>query len=262
MIKTTTLKKGALMLGLALTLTTLQSQAQIIYTDIVPDGEPAGGGFDFNGDGTVDVFADSTGYLSYDWTEGGTNIWANGTETDGWDVAKPLTSDVVIGAAGNFIGGGDAGLDGWGAGSPFPPGEDRYVGFRLLLDGNVHYGWARVLWTGTGAIWKDYAYESTPGMALKAGEMPAPASVKNIAQTGGVQLYPMPAQGKVTLKNTGDQVLMQATILDISGKTIQTISLNGNNTQTLDIAHLSNGLYLLQVRAQNGAVSTQKLIVQ
>lgn len=255
------MKKGALLLGMALMLTATQSNAQIIYTDIAPDGMPAGGGFDFNGDGINEFEVDETGYFSYDWTATGNNIWAIGTIADGWDTPKPLTAGTVIDASGNFIGGGDASMDAWGAGTPFPNGTDSYMGVRLGMAGNTHYGWIRLMWDGADWIYKDFAYEKTPNMLIKAGEMPVPASVSGMESGNSIQIFPMPAIGSVTIKNNGTQPLTQASILDISGKKIQTISLNGAATQTLDISSLSNGIYLLQVRAQNGAVSTQKLIV-
>lgn len=262
MTKTTTLKKGAMLLGLALLLTATQSNAQIIYTDIVPDGLPAGGGFDFNGDGTNEFEVDETGYITYDWTETGNNIWALGDMTEGWDTPKPLTAGTVINATGNFIGGGDASMNAWGAGSPFPAGTDSYMGVRLEMAGNTHYGWIRLLWNGTDWLYKDFAYEKTPNMLIKAGEMPSPATVSNRNFSKDIQLFPVPANGSVTIKNNSTQALTQAIVMDISGKVIATLALNNNPVQTLDISNISSGVYFVKLIGQNGRKSIQKLIVR
>lgn len=49
--------------------------------------------------------------------------------------------------------------------------ESRYLGIKFQIKGKIHYGWARfknsACW---GATLTGYAYETTPGKAIKAGQ--------------------------------------------------------------------------------------------
>ncbi len=141
--------------------------AGVVYTDIDPDNSfTTGGGFDFNGDATAEITTNNGVYL----TVGVHNIWANGNASSGWDVPKPLQANTTIDAGGNFIGAGDASMNAWGAGTPFPQNQDAYMGIKIVLSGNTMYGWVRVFWNGTDFVYKDYAYETTPGAAINAGD--------------------------------------------------------------------------------------------
>jgi hypothetical protein len=56
---------------------------------------------------------------------------------------------------------------------------DKYLGLKFLIDGQVHYGWARLTVTGTGfgnysATLTGYAYETTPNKGIAAGMQSGP----------------------------------------------------------------------------------------
>jgi hypothetical protein len=51
---------------------------------------------------------------------------------------------------------------------------NQYLGLKFLIDGQVHYGWARMTVTGVGngnytAVLSGYAYETTPNKGIPAG---------------------------------------------------------------------------------------------
>jgi len=258
MFKKATLRKSALLFGAFLTLASA-AQAQIIYTDIAPDGLPPMGGFDFNHGGVQEIELPNPTYLSYTYEDGGTNIWANGNMDDGWDVPKPLDFGTVINASGNFIGGGDASMDAWGAGTPFPVGVDKFIGVRLSIFDNTHYGWIRVQWDGSNFIYKDYAYESTPNQAIQAGET-TPTSVHEVNAGADFRLFPIPAQGTVTVVPAKNAT--QAIIVDLTGKQIKSFQLVGMQSQTLPIEDLSAGNYLIQFLNQQQVLGVRQLIVR
>jgi hypothetical protein len=62
--------------------------------------------------------------------------------------------------------------------SPGPWGffflQQRYLGFEFLIGGKKHYGWARIEFNGfnfqRSASVLGYAYETTPGKAIRAGD--------------------------------------------------------------------------------------------
>lgn len=62
---------------------------------------------------------------------------------------------------------------------PFPQtGTPGFIGFEFLIDDMVHFGWMRIQVAGVNGIPTifDFAYESRPGAAIRAGQVPAPAS--------------------------------------------------------------------------------------
>ncbi|GEM_PF-1494544 len=63
---------------------------------------------------------------------------------------------------------------------------DKYLGLRLTINGNIHYGWMRLSIGITDYTVKDYAYEDEPCIRIQAGSqtsmLPDPAAtVSNLA---------------------------------------------------------------------------------
>ena len=66
-----------------------------------------------------------------------------------------------------------------------------YVGLQFQMDGQTHYGWARVgaPAIGLNAGWLyDYAYETIPNTPILAGQVPEPSTVALIILGAGVVL--------------------------------------------------------------------------
>jgi len=54
---------------------------------------------------------------------------------------------------------------------PWAGVTNRYLGFKFLIDGQVHYGWARVSVPDIyDVVVTGYAYETIPGKGIKAGQ--------------------------------------------------------------------------------------------
>jgi len=71
-------------------------------------------------------------------------------------------------------------------------------------------------------------------------------------------LYPNPTSGQLTLLNTSNEVLQSLTITDVNGRTIQTISLEGADTQThFSIEPLAQGMYFVRIDAENSSAIKQ-----
>ncbi len=52
---------------------------------------------------------------------------------------------------------------------PWANAVRKYLGLKFLIDGEVHYGWARLTVTHTGAILTGYAYETIANKPIPAG---------------------------------------------------------------------------------------------
>ncbi len=59
-------------------------------------------------------------------------------------------------------------------GGPWKNKQNRYLGLKFMISGEVHYGWARLSVTCSGAkitgVLTGYAYETIPNMSIKAGQ--------------------------------------------------------------------------------------------
>jgi len=83
--------------------------------------------------------------------------------------------------------------------------------------------------------------------------------VNNILAKADVKLYPNPAKEMVTIEvNNGTKNVI--TLIDLSGKTIETIQSNKAFTN-INLTHLQAGIYFVNISNENGSV-TQKLIIE
>jgi hypothetical protein len=80
---------------------------------------------------------------------------------------------------------------------------DKYLGLKFLIDGQVHYGWARMTVTSTGfgnytAVLSGYAYETTPNKGIPAGLESGPdAPSTSIPATLGNPASQAPSLGRL-----------------------------------------------------------------
>ena len=168
------------------------AEAEIIYTPANAGIYPGHAGYslDLNGDGTTDFYFRATlngsetfmsGYLAVHNAQIG-----NGVVVASQRVAAALQAGAAIGPAANFSSGSRATMAwGWFEGSTRPrvwkcygPWDDvnhRYVGLRFMINGEVHYGWARLNAKCHQGYYQSakltgYAYETVPDQALEAGQ--------------------------------------------------------------------------------------------
>jgi hypothetical protein len=58
---------------------------------------------------------------------------------------------------------------------PWANATNRYLGFKFLIDGQVHFGWARLTVSSiNGAVLTGYAYETIPNKAIIEGHTSGP----------------------------------------------------------------------------------------
>ena len=75
------------------------------------------------------------------------------------------------------------------------------------------------------------------------------------------ELYPNPAQNEVSLKTKGLQFPATLTVVDMTGKTIMTQGINAE-TNTVSIASLQTGLYIVSIKDQAGLSTSSKMTVK
>jgi hypothetical protein len=193
------LKSYSLSAG-ALVSTAAGLDAQIIYTDIIPDHTVTAGGsnyaLDLNNDGTVDFnfqivnsgYSYASTYGTYGYQVSGIGVVAsnsnNGALTDSSSYPYALSSGVAINNAGSFNSSGalfvnyssfsiygsstsstNSSFGNWSGAT------DKYLGLKVQVGSNSYYGWARLtVLSDTQFVIKDYAIESIAGNSINAGD--------------------------------------------------------------------------------------------
>jgi hypothetical protein len=84
----------------------------------------------------------------------------------------------------------------WLSHSSHQPLSNRYLGFQFKINGEVHYGWARLNAIYGGAVLTGYAYETIPDQGINAGQEQEPE--KKVGQTQPAAIT-QPAQKPATL---------------------------------------------------------------
>ncbi len=132
---------------------------------------------------------------------------------------------------------------------------DGYLGVKLKISGNTHYGWIRmdIAASGKTIVIKDMVYNATANGPLTAG------------QGMDVELYEQIANSMWIADNMlRTDILVefskaQLTIMDVGGKAIESFNLN-SGTEVFDLNHLPAGTYILSL-AMEGNVYNKKAVV-
>lgn len=71
-----------------------------------------------------------------------------------------------------------------------------------------------------------------------------------------IKLFPNPAHKTITLQNNGNMKLTSATITDVNGRVVQTISLENMHLQKeISLSDYSSGVYLVKINGLNGSIT-------
>ncbi len=262
----------SLLLACGLCLTSVH--AQVTYHDEVPDKsftmtDPPGSAenlypIDLDGNGTYEF------NIRWDaWSVPNNLIWFLHlysqpsqsatrqflTKVSSGSQLEPLVYGDPIDATRNFTNGFDP-MFGTTGNANFQGLGERYAGFRATISGTTYYGWIRVVLTGYTLTVKDYAF-TTNTAGLFAGEGGV-LSASDVSRSGTAVAAPNPARDLLSVTDSahaGEPFGYR--ICNSSGQTV----LEGKGTfgQSIDIARLATGTYLLRV-AYNGWVSVHRFI--
>jgi hypothetical protein len=155
----------------------------------------------------------------------------------------------------------DAGIQtGLGGGTPV---GGVYSGPGVIDDGNgLTYSFDPAV-AGVGTHVITYTYDN--GCILAASDdviVDITLSTNDASLQSKLSMYPNPNQGTLYLNYTGQEALKQLFIFDVTGKKVQTISLeNFTNNQGLNLNNLAQGMYLVTIQSESASV-TKRLIIE
>jgi len=213
-----------------------QAQAQIIYTDVIPDAT-----YNVSGD-TCFLDLDNNGQADYKLCQLAVPAYCDTcllpqpelrvsvfpvasnviADTLTWCIScgyyplslgmdRVIDGDLSWGETNGTLGQEvpDGNCPGWGPACSGPPlglvqwtnasvGSPRFLGLRFDIAGAIHYGWARLSIPNAGEFTlKDYAYNSVPGEPILAGEG-SPTSIADVAHSS-MQVSPNPFTSTLTV---------------------------------------------------------------
>jgi hypothetical protein len=86
--------------------------------------------------------------------------------------------------------------------------------------------------------------------------------IEDAINTASLEVYPMPASHEINLLMNGFVAeRAQVSISDLKGQVISTLSVPTNGKQTVDVSHLTSGLYFMHVVSGN-QTAMMKLIIK
>lgn len=237
------------------------ASGQVIYTDVNPDFAGTTGdsfAIDFNNDGIDDVtvVAVNIGYnLVTIEAEPLNGVIA--ASNQGYFYASNLAYGTDINAgAGVFRGFGDACAGAGYTGSQFCGEGEGYVGVQFDVAGETHYGWIRIdVADSANFIVLDYAYESTAGATIAAGDQ----GVLNVGDVAFNNFsYFVDANKNLNLK--ANLSFQSIEISNLLGQKIISQQLS-NTSESINLNELKTGIYLATIQIEN-SYRTIKIVRQ
>ena len=203
-----------------------------------------------------------------------TDFYEYNTTTDTWTTKASFPGSARIGAVGFALAG--KGYIGMGGTDDFTSNVTDFYEYDVAADSwtaatDLTYPNNTTAWSTAFLIDNDL-YAGT-GAWLAGGIFPAPGYNKlpDIGPSVGYdelgnlddswEVFPNPAKNQITLRSDEAQGNHRLEILDLLGKTAQTQNLNNGST-TIEVGHLPQGVYLLQISNDHGRQFVQRLVVQ
>jgi hypothetical protein len=246
------------------------SVAQVVYTDVNPDSLVTSQyELDLNNDGTPEFLIEKT-------TDSGIDIvqaigLSNQDSLIGYYAGFPaitgypsaLSSNEVIDGTSTFV---DEGVMGGDhelimEDADWPDGFNRYLGLKFNINGETHYGWAKIKISTDYVAFTitEYAYNATAEEAINSGitSIEDPSTTLRVT----LEVYPNPASENTTLSfYLHDESSIDLSVYDLSGKLIleesRKIEKPGKQAFQLNVSEWNSGIYFCRVNS-----STLKLSV-
>jgi len=253
------------------------SKAQVVYTDI-PDatGNISGNYYslDLNNDGTADfnIIVDFPSGLDHNQVTidclGNGQVLVTGTFFQVGDLGGALSLNTNIASTSStwktlgwtqtinecFLAFDDGSTT---YGGNFLGMNNLYLPLRISINNNYHYGWVRVdvNSNSTSFTIKDYAYNNTPGQAIKAGQTTGGGTTGIVDNTfEQVSIF---FHNKTIFLSSPPINSFQLHLYNVLGKEV----FNTTTETSADVSQLPDGIYIATFTSGTLTIS-KKIIVQ
>jgi hypothetical protein len=122
-----------------------------------------------------------------------------------------------------------------------------------VLNGSIESGQGtneiEVIWSGSGVV----EVNLTDGGCEGADGIPVTAITTGLDEVAGINasVYPNPSKGEFNLR-VADTDVLQARVVDVSGKVILSNQFAGSNLYTIDLNNVKSGVYILELESETG----------
>ena len=140
-----------------------------------------------------------------------------------------------------------------GEGDPVSPSDGLIFNFDIMVNDNDGDETSQSYWSADMHLW-NYPWNGTQG-AIELGATLG-TSVKDV-KTDRVNVYPNPVMDRLVIRGDVDNVV----IYDLTGRGVLSAKMSGNKN-TLSLAHLQQGVYILKAVRAGKFVATEKIQVK
>jgi len=247
---------------------TFIAHSQVVWTDVNPDSLVTSQyELDLDNDNNPEFLIQKT-------TDGGINVvQASGISVNDSIVGfyqgfpavtgypSALSSNEIIDGTVEFV---DEGIMGGDheiimEDADWPDGFNRYLGLKFSINGETHYGWAKIKISTDYAAFtiSEYAYEATAGQAINSGVTSVEENYSSISE---MNIFPNPANDITTFSFfLRDETMVNTDIYDLSGKLVFTESKKaekpGKQAFQLNVSEWESGIYLCRINSSSFKIS-------
>ncbi len=140
--------------------------------------------------------------------------------------------------------------------------SNKDIPLQLDVSSQKYYGWLR-LNVASGAVSftvKDYAYNTIPDQPILAGQTITTGIIEN-SFASSINLFPNPADNHVTIALGSNNQKVEVTIADITGKVIYTTIITDTQMIEVNTYDFAEGIYIVQIQSAD-FIGTKKLVIE
>ncbi|MCA6363390.1 MAG: T9SS type A sorting domain-containing protein [Bacteroidetes bacterium] len=139
----------------------------------------------------------------------------------------------------------------------WPGISDKYLGVRFAAGSQTHYGWARISVSADGGTitLKEYAYNTTPGAGITAGQTTLVGVAEQTAGVPNVHVYDRTLFVNLPAETPTGGMLQ---VFSASGQIVRAESIT-DPAMRISLGDLATGVYMVQIIQPDGTTVTRKI---
>ncbi len=251
--------------------------AQVVYTDLNPDtivsatiqNPSVQYNLDLNNDGTIDFNIRHNNYEGFIQTEFYTNFGELGqivTNGTGAPAALNINDNINSGQP-NWVctvgSSSNSALFMNANGANFVGQPDKFIGLKIKLSNQWHYGWVSLSIPSDTSkiIVKAYAYNQVPNASISAGQTTTGINDPYSEEKNIISVFPNPFNFSATIQFHSVKDNVEIDLYNLYGQKIKTMNCLSEDKITIERGNLNTGLYFYELKQNTKSLATGKLII-